>query len=45
LLFAKPLRWVASDPSAPVPIPALGSNVIWNLATNTTLAITLGVAG
>jgi 1,4-dihydroxy-2-naphthoate octaprenyltransferase len=41
LLLAKPLAWVASDPSAPVPVPAMGSNVIWNLATNTLLAIAL----
>jgi hypothetical protein len=27
-----------------VPLPALGANVIWNLATNTVLAISLGVA-
>jgi 1,4-dihydroxy-2-naphthoate octaprenyltransferase len=44
LLLAKPLRWVATDPQSPVPIPALGSNVIWNLATNTLLATALFVA-
>lgn len=44
LLLAKPLRWVFSDPAAPVPIPALGGNVVWNLATNTLLAVTFGIA-
>jgi 1,4-dihydroxy-2-naphthoate octaprenyltransferase len=38
------LRWVVSDPSEPVPIPALGANVIWNLGTNTVLAVTLVLA-
>ncbi len=41
LLLAKPLQWVAGDVSRPVPIPALGANVIWNLATNTVMAISL----
>ena len=44
LMLAKPLRWAFSDPEAPVPIPALGANVIWNLATNTLLAVGLTVA-
>lgn len=44
LLLAKPLKWAFRDPGASVPIPALGSNVIWNLATNTLLAIALTVA-
>ena len=44
LLLAKPLRWVFSDPEAPVPIAALGANVIWNLATNTLLAVTLAIS-
>ena len=42
--LAKPLAWVFSDPAAPVPIPALGANVIWNLATNSVLAATLALA-
>jgi 1,4-dihydroxy-2-naphthoate octaprenyltransferase len=44
LLLVKPVQWAASDPSKPVPIPALGANVVWNLATNTLVAITLIVA-
>jgi 1,4-dihydroxy-2-naphthoate octaprenyltransferase len=38
LLLIKPLRWVADDTELPVPIPALGANVVWNLATNTVMA-------
>ncbi|MDH3812851.1 MAG: prenyltransferase [Acidobacteriota bacterium] len=41
LLLAKPVQWAASDPSEPVPIPALGANVVWNLATNSLVALTL----
>ncbi len=44
LLLAKPLRWVFSDPASPVPIPALGANVVWNLATNTLLAAAFAIA-
>jgi len=44
LLLFRALRWVVGDPSAPVPIPALGANVIWNLGTNTVLAATLVLA-
>ena len=44
VLLAKPLQWVFSDPSQPVPIPALGANVIWNLTTNSLIAITLIIA-
>ena len=44
LLLAKPLQWVFADPSQPVPIPALGANVIWNLTTNSLIAITLVIA-
>jgi 1,4-dihydroxy-2-naphthoate octaprenyltransferase len=44
LLLAKPLRWVAGDTKRPVPIPALGANVVWNLTTNTLMAVTLVVA-
>jgi len=44
LLLAKPLRWVFSNPALPVPIPALGANVVWNLATNTLLAVAFGIA-
>jgi len=44
LLLVKPVQWAATDPSQPVPIPALGANVVWNLATNTLIALTLFVA-
>jgi len=41
LLLVKPVQWAVSDPSKPVPIPALGANVVWNLATNALVALTL----
>lgn len=44
LLLAKPLAWAFTDPRQPVPIPALRANVIWNLATNTMLALGLALA-
>jgi len=44
MLLVKPLQWALSDPELPVPIPALGANVAWNLATNTVLALTLVIA-
>ncbi len=44
LLLARPLAWAATDPGEPVPVPALGANVIWNLATNAVLALSLWVA-
>ncbi len=44
LLLAKPLRWALAAPGSPVPIPALGANVAWNLATNTVIALTLVMA-
>jgi len=44
LLLAKPLQWVFADPDSAVPIPALGANVVWNLATNTVMALALVVA-
>jgi len=44
LLLAIPLRWVFSDPSLPVPIPALAANVVWNLATNALLAVAFAIA-
>ena len=43
-LLCKPsLEWAFQDPEAEVPIPALGGNVVWNLATNLTLAATLAM--
>ncbi len=44
ILVAPALGWVVRDPTQPVPVPALGGNVAWNLATNTVLAVTLVVA-
>ncbi len=44
VLLAKPLRWAFTDPGEDVPIPALGANVTWNLATNTLLGLGLLVA-
>jgi 1,4-dihydroxy-2-naphthoate octaprenyltransferase len=44
LLLVKPVRWAFRDPAQPVPIPALGANVAWNLTTNSLLAIALVIA-
>jgi 1,4-dihydroxy-2-naphthoate octaprenyltransferase len=44
LLLAKPLQWAVGDTDQPVPIPAMGANVAWNLATNTLVAVGLIVA-
>lgn len=44
VLLIQPLKWVLGDTSTDVPIPALGANVIWNLATNTLLGLGLLVA-
>ncbi|NIN70392.1 MAG: prenyltransferase [Gemmatimonadetes bacterium] len=41
ILLPKPLGWAFKKPRQPVPIPALGANVIWNLSTNTLLALAL----
>jgi 1,4-dihydroxy-2-naphthoate octaprenyltransferase len=41
LLLVKPLGWAFFHTQEPVPIPALGANVMWNLATNAILALTL----
>jgi len=38
------IRWAISNPEGPVPVPALGGNVIWNLATNTLMAAGLLLA-
>lgn len=44
-LFAlKAVGWAFGAPSEAVPIPALGGNVIWNLATNSLMAISLVIA-
>lgn len=39
ILLFKPLQWAFGDTDQPVPIPALGANVVWILATNTLLAV------
>ena len=44
LLLAAPLRWALADPEGDVPIPAMGANVAWNLATNAVLAVTLALS-
>jgi len=43
-LLAKPLGWALGDTREPVPIPALGANVAWNLGTNLMLAAGLAAA-
>lgn len=44
LLLAQPLAWALGDTDRPVPLPALGQNVAWNLATNAVLAVSLVAA-
>ena len=44
LLLIQPLRWAFRAPSEAVPIPALGANVAWNLATNLVLAVAFMLA-
>jgi 1,4-dihydroxy-2-naphthoate octaprenyltransferase len=44
LLLFKPLQWAAGDTKRPVPIPALGANVGWNLGTNALIAVGLVAA-
>ena len=41
LLLVPPLRWAFGNPAKEVPLPALGANVNWNLATNVLLGIGL----
>jgi len=43
LVLREPMRWALSDSASPVPIPALGANVLWNLATNSVLAAAMVV--
>ena len=44
-LFVVPaIRWALTQPQEPVPIPCLAGNVVWNLATNFTIALALVVA-
>jgi len=44
LLLVAAVRWALMRPETPVPIPALGSNVIWNLSTNVVLALALALS-
>jgi 1,4-dihydroxy-2-naphthoate octaprenyltransferase len=44
LMLMRPLRWALVRPQEEVPIPALASNVMWNLATNSLLAVALFIA-
>ena len=44
LMLVKPLGWAFSSPEEPVPVPALGSNVVWILTTNSLLAVSLAVS-
>ena len=44
LALIAPTRWALGSPQETVPLPALGANVIWNLATNTVLALCLVIA-
>ncbi len=44
VLLIQPLRWGFGDVTVDVPVPALGANVIWNLATNTLLGLGLLLA-
>jgi 1,4-dihydroxy-2-naphthoate octaprenyltransferase len=44
LLLLAPLRWAFGHSAEEVPIPAMGANVVWNLATNALLGIGLFLA-
>ncbi len=44
VMLASPLGWAFGDTRQPVPLPAMGANVTWNLATNSLLAVALFVA-
>jgi 1,4-dihydroxy-2-naphthoate octaprenyltransferase len=44
LILVRPVAWALARPPEAVPLPALGANVIWNLATNTVLALSLVAA-
>ncbi|MFN8096417.1 MAG: prenyltransferase [Vicinamibacteria bacterium] len=43
-VLQKPLAWAFSRPEEDPPLPAMGANVVWNLATNAVLALALVVA-
>jgi 1,4-dihydroxy-2-naphthoate octaprenyltransferase len=44
VMLAAPLRWATGHALEPVPLPAMGANVTWNLATNSVLAAALFLA-
>jgi 1,4-dihydroxy-2-naphthoate octaprenyltransferase len=44
LLLVKPLTWAFGSTRESVPIPAMGANVVWNLATNSVLAAAFAAA-
>lgn len=44
LLLGGVLKWALSDTKLNPPIPAMGANVVWNLATNTVLGAILAIA-
>jgi 1,4-dihydroxy-2-naphthoate octaprenyltransferase len=44
VFLLEPLRWAARDPQSPVPVPALGANVLRILATNSLLAAALAAS-
>jgi 1,4-dihydroxy-2-naphthoate octaprenyltransferase len=43
LLLFPPLAWALRQAHDPVPLPALGANVAWNLATNSVLAAAIAL--
>ena len=43
-VLQRPLAWAFARPEEDPPVAALGANVVWNLATNTVLALALVVA-
>ncbi len=43
-MLQRPLAWAFGRPEEDPPVAALGANVVWNLATNTVLALALVVA-
>ncbi|HEX9190298.1 MAG TPA: prenyltransferase [Vicinamibacteria bacterium] len=44
LLLGRPIAWALGGARDPVPVSALGANVVWNLATNSALAAALAAA-
>ena len=43
-VLQRPLAWAFGEPEEDLPVAALGANVVWNLATNSVLALALVVA-